>query len=102
MNKKIFVKLLINDFRFILMNNLGLNVSFYKDKKTDLYVAKPKNSKELYFFDSENNLPKNAVKYSIFRKNTFLYYEDFNSEIPKIIRLQHKNVKFKMDMEFVK
>lgn len=101
-NKKMFIKLLINDFRFILMSKLNLNYSTYKNKQSYLYVIKPKNEKELYYFNLQNKYPEKAIKYSIFSKTTVLKLINYNNDVPNNISIKHKNVKFAMDLSFVK
>jgi len=102
MNKKIFLKLLINDFRFILMNNLNSNFKTYKEKKGDLFVIKPKGQKELYYFNEKSEFPKKAIKYSWLRKTVYLTYENYKEEKPSKIHIKHKNIKFYMDLDFLK
>jgi len=102
LNKKVFVKLLINDFRFILMNNLKKSNDFYKYKKTEFNVVKPKNKKVLYFFNKDNLFPTKGIKFSILRRIVFLSYNKYINEVPHEIKIRHKNIKFEMKMEFIR
>lgn len=102
MNKKIFIKLLVNDFRFILMDNLNPDFKTYQEKESDLFAIKPKEKKELYYFSKQSYFPKQAIKYSWLRKTVFLNYESYNEEKPSKISIKHKNIKFNMDLEFIK
>ncbi len=102
MNKKMLINLLVSDFRFILMNNLKSDFKIYEEKGSGLIAIKPKGKKEVYFFNNQSKFPEKAVKYSIFRKMVFLTYEDYKEEVPKHISIKHKNIKFSMDLKFLK
>ncbi len=102
MNKKLFIKLLVSDFKFILMYPLNGRSEYYSDKETNQIVLKPKKVKFLYYFDNQTRLPEDAVKYSLLRKNTFLAYSNYKNEIPQQININHKNIKFAMNLSFLK
>ncbi len=102
MNKKMFIKLLVGDFNFILMNDIKNNYQLMRKKQSDYPAIILKKDKEVYIFDKNTLLPDSAFKYSIFRKNVFLNYSDFKNEIPKHIKIKHKNIKFEMNLTFIK
>ncbi len=102
MNKKMLIKLLINDFRFILMSDFSEKNFLLKEKKSDNSAVRLKKVKEIYIFDKQTLLPKNAFKYSLFGKNTFLKYEKYKNEIPQKINIKHKRIKFEMNLNFIK
>ena len=102
MNKKMFVKLLVSDFRFILMQNINSEIKYLRERKSGSDAVKPKGEKEIYYFNRQTHLPQKAVRYSLIRKNTFLTYEEYKGEIPEKISIKHKNIKFVMKMTFIK
>jgi len=102
MNKKIFIKLLINDFRFILMNSLNSENKYFKEKESNLIAIKPCKKKELYYFNIQNNYPEKAIKYSSFRSTTFLNYSNYNNNVPNNISIKHENIKFGIELSFVR
>lgn len=102
MNKKMFIKLLVSDIKFILMNDINSDIKYLREKKSDSDVIKPKGKKEVYYFDKKTHLPQKAVRYSLIRKNTFMTYKEYKDDIPKKISINHKNIKFAMEMTFVK
>ena len=102
MNKKMLIKLLVNDFRLILMTDINNKSKFLIEKKTGKYAIKPKNVKEYYLFDNNPLLPFSANRYSIIRKNVFLNYEDYTNNIPHHIKIKHKNINFEMNLTFIK
>ncbi len=101
MNKKILIKLLVSDFRFILMKNLNTKLIFYTQRKTNKQIIKPRKQRNLFYINSKTHLPEKAFKFSIIRKNTFLFYENYKGVIPENIKIIHKNIKFEMQMSFV-
>lgn len=102
LNKKMFIKLISSDFNFILMNDIKKEKKFLIMKKNDNPALKLKKHKEIYIFDKNTLLPFYAFKYSIFRKNIILDYSDFYNDIPKHIKIKHKNIKFEMNLSFIK
>jgi len=102
MNKKMLIKLLVSDFNFILMNDIKNENKFLKEKKSEKVALKPKKVKNIYYFDNNSLLPKEAFKYSVFRKTTFLNYKNYNDVIPQKISIKHKNIKFAMELNFIK
>ncbi|MCF6184647.1 MAG: hypothetical protein L3J56_08505 [Bacteroidales bacterium] len=102
MNKKMLIKLLINDFRLILMSDFSEKKYFLKEKKSDNIAVQLKKVKEIYIFDKQTLLPENAFKYSVFGKNTFLKFEKYKNEIPQKINIKHKRIKFEMFLTFIK
>ena len=102
MNKKMLIKLLVSDFNFILMNNIKSENKFLKEKKSEKFALKPKKVKNIYYLDKNTLLPKEAFKYSAFRKTTLLNYKNYNTEIPQNISIKHKNIKFAMELSFIK
>ena len=102
MNKKMFINLLVDDFNFMLMNNIDSNSENFIDKKTGNLVLKQKNVKEIYYFDKNTLLPKSAEKYSLIRKIVFIKYKNYRNKIPKHINIKHKNIKFEMNLTFIK
>ncbi|NOZ33979.1 MAG: hypothetical protein GXO80_01620 [Chlorobi bacterium] len=102
MNKKMLIKLLINDFRFILMSDINYEKRFMREKKSDNFALQLKKQKEIYIFDKQTLLPKYAFKYSLFGKQTFLKYIKYKNEIPQKINIKHKRIKFEMNLNFIK
>ncbi len=102
MNKKMLIKLLVSDFNFILMTDLKGDTIFLKEKRSEEYALKAKKVKNIYYFDKNTLLPKKAFKYSLLRKTTFLKYEKYKSGIPQKISIKHKNIKFAMELSFIK
>lgn len=100
-NKELFKKLLISDFKFIIMN-FPANVNYYKDSDSNYIALKPKKEKTIYLIHRQTGLPENAYKYSLIRKNTFLTYCDYVGTIPYTINLNHKNIKFSIFLTFLK
>ncbi len=98
MNKKIFVKLLINDYRLILMNNINTEqAKKYLTKNKQTFVIKPNKSSTFYFFDTKTGLPERVEKYSYFRKIITINYLEYKNNKPQKIKINHKNILFKME-----
>jgi len=102
MNKKMFINLLVSDFKSILMYNLNSESKYFRDNESDSDVIKPIRRKELYFFNKDTHLPHKAFRYSTVRKNTFFTFREYEGNIPEKISIKHKNIKFVMELNFVK
>jgi len=102
MNKKMLIKLLVSDFNFILLNDIKSENKILQEKKSEEFALKPKIVKDIYYFDKNSLLPTKAFKYSVFRKNTFLNYKNYKDVIPQKITIKHKNIKFAMELSFIK
>ncbi len=102
MNKKLFVKLLVGDFNFMLMTGLKKDKRYYSDKEEKHYAVKIPRQKSMYIFDKKSLLPVSGFKYSALRKNVFLSYSDFKGKIPGKISIKHKNIKFEADFKYLK
>lgn len=102
MNKKMFIKLLVSDFKFILMYSIGSEINYYQEKENESYFIKTKQKKEVYCFDQKTLLPQKAFRYSLIRKNTLLTYKEYKDNIPETINIKHKNIKFTLKMTFLK
>ncbi len=104
LNKKMFVKLLVSDFRFVLMNNLqnSLRVVKVKEKEAESIAVKPDKTKEIYFFNRNTLLPESAIRYSVIRKKVFLSYQNYKNGVPGIINLKHRGIKFEIKLIFIK
>ncbi len=102
MNKKMFVNLLVNDYR-LMLDFPGTNLSeFLIDEQTGKKVKKPDNHREYYFYDPVSLLPDKIIKYATFRKIIDLSFTDYLDQIPYKIKIQHQNIKFNMYMNFIK
>jgi len=102
MNKKMFIKLLVGDFRFMLMSGTDTKTHYLKEKKTKKPALQLKKVKEIFIFDKQTLLPGNAFKYSLFGKHTFINYEKYLNNIPQTIYIKHKRIKFEMKLNFIK
>jgi len=102
MNKKIFIKLLVSDFKHILLYNVTGEFDYFTEKEEDSKILKPKKTKELYYFDKTFLSAQKSEKYSIFRKHTFINYSGYMQNIPGKINIEHKNIKFKMNLTYIK
>ncbi len=102
LNKKMFVKLLVSDFSFILMNNLQNPFKIAKVKEPEITAVKPGKIKEIYFLNRNTLLPESAMKYSVIRKKVFLSYQNYKNDVPGIINLRHKGIKFEIKLIFIK
>ena len=102
MNKKMFIKLLVNDFRFMLMFDMNKKKSCLKEKKSKKSAIQLNKVKEIYIFDKQTLLPESAFKYSVFGKHTFLKYGKYINTIPKTIYIKHKRIKFEIKLNFIK
>jgi hypothetical protein len=104
--------LLVSDFKQMLMYDTytqyeteeEFEAEFYYEKGNYMYIFKPNNQKLLYYIDKISLMPQKSVKYSFFRKHTFVTYEDYDYEkrIPEKISIDHKNIKFNMKMNYIK
>lgn len=99
MNKKVFVKLLINDYRNLLMTNFNQKeAKKYLTKNKKNIVIKTDKKKILYFFDLKTGLPEKAEQYSLFRKIVTINYSEYKNNLPEKIKIIHKNIKFTMKL----
>jgi hypothetical protein len=100
MNRKPLIRLLVNDFRTVLMNSENFeNATFYCPKHENTIVLKPNNTRFLYFFDDKTYQIFKIENFSKLRKISiidFLYNE--NPSIQKI-NIRHKNIKFSMSLD---
>ncbi|NPA68247.1 MAG: hypothetical protein GXO50_06520 [Chlorobi bacterium] len=101
-NKKMFIKLLVNDFRFMLMSGTDTKTHYLKEKKTENPALQIKKAKEIFIFDKQTLLPKKALKYSLYGKHTFINYDKYINDIPQTIYIRHKRIKFEMKLNFLK
>jgi hypothetical protein len=102
MNKKLFIKLLVSDFNFILMNELNMNSKYLTEKDTKNFAVKNNKAKQVYIFDNNTLLSVSGFKYSVIRKNVFLNYNNYQNDVPTQINIMHKNIKFEMNLTFIK
>ena len=102
MNKKMLIKLLVNDFNVLLMNNLSKGIEFYIENETNTNIIKIINKKELYYLNNLTNVPEKAVQYSTLKKHTFIRYENYNEQIPGLIHIKHTNLKFEIILSLIK
>ena len=102
MNKKMFVNMLVEDYRLILDYPNTTQFEVFLDGETGEKVHKPKGKRDFYFYNSETGIPSKKIRYSTFRKIIDLSYSDYKDSNPYKIKIQHQNIKFNMQMSFIK
>ncbi len=102
MNKKMFVNILIEDYRLMIDYPRTKQPAVFYDEQTGEKVVKPKGMRDFYYYNPETCMPIKKSRYSPFRKIVDLSYSEYNDCIPYKINIQHQNIKFGMHMSFIK
>lgn len=102
MNKKMFVKMLVGDYRLMLDYPRTMQPMVFNDEETGEKVVKPKGMRDFYYYNPKTGIPIKKLRYSPFRKIVDLAYSEYNECIPYKINILHQNIKFRMNMNFIK
>ena len=101
LNRKLLLKLFASDFRLMLMNDVSYSKSkiyYSQDKKNVVFKIK----KRMYFATTADNKLTKIEQYSTFRKTLQIDYKNYTNNFPKNIILNHRNIKFSMELELIK
>ncbi len=102
LNRKSLLKLLVNDFRILVLNDINIqNSKKYLDTEGNFFVLRPDNTKNLYFIGRQDKLLYKIEQHSVFRKINTFEFENFENKFPKKISIVHKNVKFAIELSLI-
>jgi len=103
LNKKILINLLEKDFRILIMSDIYLeNSKFYKNKSDSTTAYVNAKNRIVIYPGKKTEIIEKVVVWSRFRKTIFIDYSNFIDNFPNTISLNHKNIKFAMQMELIK
>lgn len=101
MNKKMFVKMLTEDYRNIFFvphedkNNLYIN-------EDDKIIFRNKNTKMYYTFFEETGFPYAMYKKGLLRKKFETDFRNYKNNFPQKIKITHHNIKFYNNLTLIK
>jgi hypothetical protein len=101
LNKKMFLRLLISDFRLILNYPQNKEVESFINKQTREVIINPNQTGD-FIYISKTGLPYKKIRRSLYKQTTELVYSDYMEQVPRKIKIEHYNINFMMQMNFLK
>lgn len=101
MNKKLFIKMLIEDYRSLLFIPKEKRENLHKTKDRKIVLHNKKN-KMYFLFSEETGYPYAIYKKGLIRKKFNLNFQNYKNNFPQSIIIKHNNIKFTNSLTLIK
>jgi len=103
LNKKVILKTFETDFNLLLMQNEFVNVLSFKDmdKNQNIWFFESGKFNYRYYLDSNSNKIINIKHYKRNSEKISVGLYAYRGDIPREIKLEHHNIKLKMDLKLI-